>query len=88
VCDHEVTETEWDAHYANYQAEAKRLADLIPKLDDSYELNGVKYHHKVWDNTSPEYKQHRDFVRKVSPEKEFIAKHGMIHVGYEEFLRD
>lgn len=89
VCDHEVTEAEWDAHYAEYLNQAKRLADLIPTVEHKYFGGlGTEVTRMIQDTSTEQYKAHREFLRNVSPEDSFIAKHNMKPVGCMELWRD
>lgn len=76
VCDHEVTEAEWDAHYKAYQEEVFRLSNMIPSDRMLRDIN------------SEEYKVYRKFQEECAPEKTFAELHNMTAVECTELWRD
>lgn len=81
LCDHEVNEDEWKAHYKMYQGQSSRLFQAIPR-DNS--TNGYGGTIKLG---SYEYKAYRDY-RNNNPEKSFQELHGMVAVECTELWRD
>lgn len=76
VCDHAVTEAEWDAHYKAYQEEhARRYAPIraIP-----------------WEERTgrPELEEFWQWERENQPEASFQKLHNMQEVGVTELWRD
>lgn len=76
VSDHDITEAEWDAHYAAYQEEAARRYAPFQSMQ-RYQMR-----------CAPGWAEYETWKNENVPEQTFIAKHGLRPVPYGEFWRD
>jgi hypothetical protein len=76
VCDHEVTEAEWDEHYRAYRDESNLRSRTFNRL--SYQDPSRTALYQEWDK----------WTRENNPEVSFIKRHGMREIEYLEFQRD
>lgn len=76
VCDHEVTEQEWDEFYKLHRDACRELADKVPRTPVG-----------SFDRTSTEYKIYLDKYDN-DPEKQFQVLHNMQVVEFTELWRD
>ena len=79
TCDHEVSESDWDAHYKIYSDECARLAKLIPTEPG----NGYR---RIYD--SDEMRAYQAYRNEYDPEESFQKLHGMVALECAEFWRD
>lgn len=79
VCDHEVTEKEWDDFYKKYVDENGRL---IAAYRDKWGPSYAEY------SGTPEYLVWREYLKNSDPEGDFQKLHNMVEVPVTEMWRD
>jgi hypothetical protein len=78
VCDHEVTEDEWKAHYGAFQDESARLSKVW-FASEGYSRRNYE---------APENLSRMAYIKEYDPETMFQRMHNMVAVPVLELWRD